>query len=134
MTENPSVRRRTMQAVRAKHTKPEMLVRSLVHRLGYRFRLHRSDLPGKPDLAFVSRRKVICVNGCFWHGHGCARGAREPKTNVEYWQQKIAGNKKRDTLNKRLLDKQGWRSLIVWECQLKNKKTLEARLSKFLRL
>ena len=94
--ETPEVRRRTMQAVKSENTGPELAVRRLAHSMGYRFRLHRKDLPGKPDLVFPRLRKVIFVHGCFWHGHDCARGARVPVQNRAYWTKKIKGNKVRD--------------------------------------
>ena len=91
--ETPEVRRRTMQAVKSENTGPELAVRRLAHRMGYRFRLHRKDLPGKPDLVFPRLRKAVFVHGCFWHGHDCARGARVPVQNSAYWTKKIAGNR-----------------------------------------
>jgi DNA mismatch endonuclease (patch repair protein) len=130
--ESPEVRRRTMQAVKSKDTVPELLVRSLAHRMGYRFRLHRKDLPGKPDLVFPERRKAIFVHGCFWHGHDCARGARVPKSNRDYWTKKIARNKERDLAACAALTHSGWTYLILWECDLGNGKELKARVRKFL--
>jgi DNA mismatch endonuclease (patch repair protein) len=130
--ESPEVRRRTMQAVKSKDTAPELLVRSLAHRMGYRFRLHRKDLPGKPDLVFPGRRKAIFVHGCFWHGHDCPRGARVPKSNRDYWTKKIARNKERDREACAALAHSGWTYLIVWECNLRNEKGLKAQVRKFL--
>src|SRR6266702_607040 len=98
-----------MSRVKGRDTKPELLVRKLLHAKGYRFRLHRKDLPGKPDIVFPARRKVIFVNGCFWHGHNCARGARMPATNREYWARKIARNQARDANQCVLLSNAGWR-------------------------
>jgi len=121
-----------MSRVRGKDTSPEKIVRSLAHRLGYRFRLHRSDLPGKPDVAFPSRRKVIFVHGCFWHGHQCARGNRKPKTNETYWREKIRRNVERDDKHKRDLALMGWRTLIIWECQIKDEEALRSALISFL--
>ncbi len=109
-----------MGRVHSRDTSPERAVRSLAHRLGYRFRLHRRDLPGAPDIVFPARGVVTFVHGCFWHGHGCARGKRVPKTNTGYWRLKISKNKMRDTLNRRRLRKLGWEILILWECQLSN--------------
>ena len=128
------VRSRTMAAVRSKDTKPEMLVRRAAHALGYRFRLHRKDLPGKPDLVFPSRKAVIFVDGCYWHGHDCKRGARMPKTNVEYWQAKIARNMKRDANNIATLEADGWQVLTIWECELKvaGRPRLTKRIQEFL--
>jgi len=120
-----------MRAVKSKDTVPEMIVRRLVHRLGYRYRLHRQDLPGKPDLTFRSRRKVVFMHGCFWHGHSCARGARIPKNNRDYWTAKIARNKARDADNLDRLRDTGWSVLTVWECEIKDA-GLESRLRAFL--
>ena len=130
--ESPDVRRRTMQAVKSKNTAPEIRVRSLAHRMGYRFRLHRKDLPGKPDMVFPARRKAIFVHGCFWHGHDCARGARVPKSNRDYWTAKIARNRERDRDSCAALASSGWAALVVWECDLRNEKKLKARVRKFL--
>lgn len=121
-----------MRAVKSGDTKPEMLVRRLVHSCGYRYRLHRADLPGKPDLVFAYRRKAIFVHGCFWHGHDCPRGARIPKSNTDYWLRKITRNQERDQANLAALRRQGWTSLIVWECQTKDLETLELCLTDFL--
>jgi DNA mismatch endonuclease, patch repair protein len=129
--ESPEVRRRTMQAVKDKDTGPELTIRRLVHRMGYRFRLHRKDLPGKPDLVFPRLRKVLFVHGCFWHGHDCARGARTPKTNRAYWLRKISRNRARDLKNLKKLTSAGWKFFIVWECQLKES-TYARKLSRFL--
>jgi DNA mismatch endonuclease, patch repair protein len=130
--ESPEVRRRTMQAVKSKDTAPELTVRRLAHRMGYRFRLHRKDLPGKPDLVFPARHRVIFVHGCFWHGHDCARGARIPRGNRDYWLDKIARNRARDQRNLERLTAAGWTSLVVWECNMRNEKELEARVRDFL--
>ncbi|MDJ0708030.1 MAG: DNA mismatch endonuclease Vsr [Leptolyngbyaceae cyanobacterium MO_188.B28] len=121
-----------MRAVKSGDTKPEMLVRRLVHGLGYRYRLHRADLPGKPDLVFSSQRKVIFVHGCFWHGHHCPRGARIPKSNTDYWLRKITRNQDRDQANLATLRHQGWSALVVWECQTKDMATLEPCIVNFL--
>lgn len=123
-----------MRAVKSSDTAPEMIVRRLVHRLGCRFRLHRRDLPGTPDLVLPRRRKVIFVNGCFWHGHDCARGARLPKTNADYWQAKIGRNISRDFRNLAALESAGWRVLTIWECEtVKTKRdALMATLVEFL--
>ncbi len=129
----PSAERsRIMRAVKSRDTGPEKAVRKLTHRMGYRFRLHRADLPGKPDLTFVSRRAVIFVNGCFWHGHSCKRGARVPKANRTYWTAKIARNVARDATNAAQLKAMGWRALDVWECQLKDESKLAAKIRRFL--
>jgi DNA mismatch endonuclease, patch repair protein len=107
-----------MRAVRSYDTKPELFVRRSLHSLGYRFRLHRKDLPGKPDLVFPSRRKVIFVHGCFWHGHDCKRGDRVPKNNREYWIAKIGRNRVRDKSNLKKLKRLGWKAKVIWECDL----------------
>jgi len=126
-----ATRSAVMAAVKSKNTKPEMRVRRLAHALGYRFRLHRKDLPGSPDLVFASRHKIIFVHGCFWHGHDCARGARQPKTNAEYWRAKIARNVTRDSASQKALQAAGWDVLALWECELKST-VLEDRLRAFL--
>jgi DNA mismatch endonuclease (patch repair protein) len=120
-----------MRAVKSRDTNPEMIVRRLVHRLGYRYRLHRQDLPGKPDLTFPGRRKVVFMHGCFWHGHDCARGARVPKNNRDYWTAKIARNQARDANECERLRAMGWSVLTVWECEIKDL-GLESRLRAFL--
>jgi len=132
MKETPEARSLVMRAVKGKDTVPEMTVRRMVHRMGFRFRLHRKDIAGKPDLVFSGLRKVIFVNGCFWHGHKCARGARQPKTNVAYWRAKIARNRARDEANAVKLQGAGWRSAIVWECELKDPMRVKRRLTRFL--
>ncbi len=127
-----ALRSRIMRAVKGRDTKPELRVRSLVHRLGYRYSLKRRDLPGSPDLALVARKAAIFVHGCFWHGHDCRRGAREPKTNVDYWRAKIARNVARDAETLRRLDEMGWRTLVIWECEMKDEAALRARLEAFI--
>jgi len=122
-----------MRAVKGSDTAPEMTVRSIAHRMGYRFRLHRKDLPGKPDLIFPRLSKVVFVHGCFWHGHDCARGARVPKANAEYWRMKIARNKLRDAASIAALEARGWRAAVIWECELKELARVRKQLSKFLR-
>ena len=133
MKETQEQRSRIMRAVRGRDTTAEITVRRLVHRMGYRFRLHRSDLPGKPDLVFPGLHKVVFVNGCFWHGHSCARGARAPKANAEYWRAKIARNSLRDAANIAALNASGWRTEVVWECELKELARIERQLAAFLR-
>ena len=133
MAETVELRRRVMQAVRSKNTKPEMKVRRMLHAQGYRYRLHKPDLPGSPDIAFPARRKVIFVNGCFWHGHSCKNGARMPKTNVDYWRSKIARNVERETENLNSLAELGWTTFTVWECEIKaDLEGLRDRLERFL--
>jgi len=123
-----------MSRVRSRDTKPELLVRKLVHGLGYRYRLHRKDLPGKPDLVFGPRRKVILVHGCFWHGHddpNC-KLARAPKSRVEFWGPKLARNRERDREVERRLNESGWEALTLWECELGDRPGLECRVRTFL--
>ena len=118
----PQKRAKNMRAIRSKGMKPEMIVRSITHHMGFRYRLHRSDLPGKPDLVFPDRRKAIFVHGCFWHQHTAktCKITRIPKSNLEYWIPKLERNNARDKKNRSALRKLGWDVLIVWECQLKN--------------
>jgi DNA mismatch endonuclease (patch repair protein) len=131
MTVDPE-RSRIMRAVKSRDTAPEMTVRRLVYSMGYRYRLHRKDLPGKPDLTFQSRRKVIFIHGCFWHGHDCKRGARVPKNNREYWETKIARNRARDSQHDEGLRREGWRILVVWECQIQEQTALIDLIRRFL--
>ena len=126
------LRSRTMRSVKAQDTTPEMKVRRLLHRMGYRYRLHRRDLPGKPDIVFASRRKVIFVHGCFWHGHSCKRGNRLPKTNAEYWKAKILRNVKRHAIQLNELATADWEALTLWECELSNDESIGQRLNAFL--
>ena len=121
-----------MASVRAKDTKPEMKVRRLLHGLGYRYRLHRADLPGRPDLVFPSRRKVVFVNGCFWHHHQNCKRASVPATNQDFWLTKLEQNRERDKSNIALLNESGWQSTTVWECQLEDLVTTTERLTSFL--
>jgi len=134
MTDNltPEQRRFNMSRIRSTNTRPELFVRSLVHRMGYRFRLHRRDLPGKPDLIFPSRRKVIFVHGCFWHMHDCRFGSVTPKSNADYWQNKRRSNVERDKGHVAALNNAGWQVFIVWECQIKSPEKLRENLLEFL--
>ncbi|MBM7324153.1 DNA mismatch endonuclease Vsr [Agrobacterium sp. S2] len=132
MVEHPEHRSWTMSRVKSKDTTPEMIVRRLAHNLGYRYRLHGANLPGKPDLVFACRRKVIFVHGCYWHGHDCRRGARTPSTRQEYWLPKLARNKERDARNVSSLEQDGWSVLIVWECEISDRVALADRLTAFL--
>ncbi|MFM0390759.1 very short patch repair endonuclease [Paraburkholderia phytofirmans] len=131
---SPTQRSERMGKIRSADTGPEMLVRRLVHGLGYRFRLHRSDLPGTPDLVFASRRKVVFVHGCFWHRHDdpACRLARLPKSRLEFWLPKLEGNKKRDDLVQKQLEAAGWSVMTIWECQLREAEALKHRISEFL--
>jgi DNA mismatch endonuclease (patch repair protein) len=129
---SPETRSHVMAAVRSKDTGPERAVRTLVFALGYRFRLHRKDLPGTPDLVFPGRKKVIFVNGCFWHFHNRCSAFREPKSRVEYWQEKLVKNRLRDRQNQKALRKLGWTLLVIWECEIKNLPRLRRRIVEFL--
>ena len=125
-------RSQIMSRISGKNTEPEIIVRSLIHKMGYRFRLHRRDLPGKPDIVLTKYKKVIFVNGCFWHGHeGCSR-AKRPTSNQNFWNEKLDKNIKRDTKNLFSLELLGWRTLVIWQCQTKNEKVLKKILTSFL--
>ncbi|HZH30443.1 MAG TPA: very short patch repair endonuclease [Pyrinomonadaceae bacterium] len=115
----PEQRRYNMSLIRNRNTRPEMIVRSMVHRMGYRYSLHRKELPGKPDLVFTRRRKIIFVHGCFFHMHDCPYGRVTPKTNAEFWQTKRLSNVERDKRNRVALEQQGWKIFEVWECMTK---------------
>ena len=121
-----------MRRIRKTDTKPEMVVRRLVHSLGYRYRLHRRDLPGTPDLVFPRLRSVILVHGCFWHQHDCPLGRKQPSANAEYWLPKLAGNVERDSLARARLQEQGWRVLVIWECETRDRTCLPDVLTRFL--
>lgn len=125
------VRRRIMASVQTKDTGPEMLVRRMLHALGYRYRLHRKDLPGSPDLVFPRLRKVVFVHGCFWHGHGCQWG-RLPQSKLDYWGPKIESNQKRDVRNVAALGEAGWRVLTIWQCELRDRERALEKLCAFL--
>jgi len=128
-------RRKCMSSIKGRDTKPEMIVRRMVHSFGYRYSLHRKDLPGKPDLVFSRSKKVIFVHGCFWHVHKCRYGKVKPKTNVQFWTDKRESNRMRDMRNRKLLKKMGWGTLIVWECwtrDIKKLQQLESRILSFL--
>lgn len=137
----PEHRSANMRAIRSKNMKPEMLVRTIVYGMGFRYRLHKKELPGKPDLSFPSKRKVIFVHGCFWHQHESRSGdaaafkckiARVPKSNIDYWKPKLERNKSRDKKHIRELKASGWKVLLVWECETKNSVVLEKKLRSFL--
>lgn len=130
----PAARSANMSRIRSKNTKPELAVRRLLSKLGYRYRLHRRDLPGKPDLVFSARRKVVLVHGCFWHGHDAddCPDRRAVKSNTAYWGSKIEGNIARDQRNSIELSRLGWSSLTLWECELRNETTVANRLTAFL--
>jgi DNA mismatch endonuclease, patch repair protein len=124
----PSQRSALMSKVRGKNTRPEELVRSLLHRMGFRFRLHRKDLPGTPDIVLPKYRTVIFVHGCFWHRHADCKKSSMPQTNKNFWGKKLARNVERDAEVAGELTRTGWRVLVVWECELKNPEVLSARL------
>jgi len=122
-----------MRLIRSKDTKPEVIVRSTLHKLGYRFRLHKKDLPGKPDIVLKKYNTIIFVHGCFWHQHkGCKR-ATIPKTNREYWLPKLEKNKKKDQKYRFLLKKMGWNVITIWECETKDKKKLQKKIKSIFR-
>jgi DNA mismatch endonuclease (patch repair protein) len=121
-----------MRAVHGRNTRPEILVRQIAFGLGYRFRLHRADLPGKPDIAFPGRQKAIFVHGCFWHQHKGCRRATVPKSNRGFWRKKLGRNIARDATQLAAIRKRGWRALVVWECEIKNKHRLGAKMKRFL--
>lgn len=126
-----AARSATMRAVKSKNTSPEMRVRRLLHKAGYRYRLHRADLPGKPDIVFPARRKIVFLHGCFWHGHDCRPKIR-PTSNTAYWTPKIEGNMARDARNIEALREAGWQVLVLWECQLKDETIVLKTLTAFL--
>jgi DNA mismatch endonuclease, patch repair protein len=128
----PTARSTLMSRIRGADTKPEIIVRSLLHRMGYRFRLHRRDLPGTPDIVLPRPATVVFVHGCFWHRHKNCKGATTSKTRVKFWQSKFATNVERDARNRRDLRRLGWRSVIVWECELHQPDKLERRLARLL--
>ena len=125
-------RSRVMSKVHGRDTKPEMVVRRLTHSMGYRYRLHRKDLPGKPDLVFPSRRKAILVHGCFWHGHDCKSGQTRPQSNREFWDKKLDQNKLRDAKNQADLLAMGWSVCVIWGCQTKDVERLRKCIREFL--
>lgn len=129
---SPGHRSWNMSRIRGKDTKPELIVRRLLYAEGFRYRLHAADLPGRPDIVFRSRKKVIFVHGCFWHQHSECRNATIPKTRTEFWNTKLAGNVNRDKLVVKELHEKGWASLIIWECQTSNPEVLRDKLGEFL--
>jgi DNA mismatch endonuclease (patch repair protein) len=121
-----------MSRIRGKDTKPELVVRSMLHRMGYRFRLHRRDLPGRPDIVFVRLKRVVFVHGCFWHMHRCKYGRVTPAINAKFWAAKRRGNVERDRRNARKLRRKGWKVLSTWECEIRDLSRLERRCALFL--
>jgi DNA mismatch endonuclease, patch repair protein len=128
----PERRSANMRAIRSKGMKPEVAVRKIVRSLGFGYRLHRKDLPGKPDLAFIGRRKVIFVHGCFWHQHSACREGRRPNSNLAYWEPKLARNEERDAANIEALTVLGWRTLVIWECEISELEALTSKIRNFL--
>jgi DNA mismatch endonuclease (patch repair protein) len=129
---NPTQRSFNMSRICSRDTRPEMIVRSIVHRMGYRYSLHKKSLPGKPDLVFVRYRKIIDVHGCFFHMHDCRYGRVVPATNVEFWKTKRQSNYDRDQRNFKALKREGWKMMIVWECETRNLAKLSKRIERFL--
>jgi DNA mismatch endonuclease (patch repair protein) len=129
---DPTRRSENMRRIRSKDMKPELVVRSLVHQLGFRFRLHRRELPGSPDLVFPRHRKIVFVHGCFWHQHSGCREGRVPNTRKEYWEPKLSRNRERDQTSLAALSQSGWSTLVVWECETKDTEALASRLRAFL--
>ena len=129
---SPEARSRNMSKIRNADTGPEMIVRRLIYSMGYRYRLHRRDLPGCPDLVFEGRRKIIFVHGCFWHRHPDCKYAYRPKTRTEFWANKLESNRLRDERNLEELGKMGWECLIIWECEITKTESLREKISAFL--
>jgi len=129
---SPEKRSAVMRRVKGRDTTPELKVRRQLTALGARYRLHRKDLPGKPDIVMAGRRLAIFVHGCFWHGHDCARGARVPKANRDYWLGKVGRNRERDVVNRAALEAADWRVETVWECEMKDEAALTERLRALL--
>jgi DNA mismatch endonuclease (patch repair protein) len=125
---SPARRSAMMSRIQSRDTAPEMLVRKTAHRLGYRFRLHRRDLPGSPDLVFPARKKIVFVHGCFWHSHEGCKLAYRPKSNIEFWDTKLRKNRERDVRVKGELESMGWDVLIIWECETVDENLVISRL------
>jgi DNA mismatch endonuclease, patch repair protein len=132
-TRTPEQRRRIMQSVGTRDTGPELTVRRILYRLGFRYRLNARSLPGKPDIVFPGRKRAIFVHGCFWHGHGCSKG-QPPKSRLRYWGPKLRANRERDASQLLALRSLGWRVLTVWQCETRNPQALGARLCRFLKM
>lgn len=131
-TRTKEKRSEIMSSVHSKDTGPELVVRKLIHGMGYRYRLHVKGLPGKPDIVMIGRKKIIDVRGCFWHGHSGCQYGRLPKSREDFWAAKIERNRERDAENLKLLEGDGWGVLVVWQCELKNLETLKAKLHEFI--
>lgn len=130
----PEKRSQVMASIKSGNTKPELMVRSILHRLGFRFRLHRKDLPGRPDIVLAKHRTVVFVHGCFWHMHSGCREGRLPNSRREFWSAKLNANALRDVRNAKALEEIGWRVITVWECELKDRAVLVDRLVRELNL
>jgi DNA mismatch endonuclease Vsr len=128
----PAARRRLMSAIRGRDTKPELMVRRLLHKLGYRFRVNKRQFSARPDVLFISRKKAVFVHGCFWHAHEVCRSGRTPSTRSEYWKGKLSANKARDARVIQELESHGWEALVLWECQLKNEEWVAETVVSFL--
>lgn len=128
---SPEQRRRTMAAVKGRDTTPELIVRNMLHKAGFRFRLHRKDLPGSPDIVLPKYQIVIFVHGCFWHQHRGCKGAERPISNRDYWQSKLDRNMARDEKNAAKLRELGWKPVVIWECETKNKMLLAEKINNF---
>lgn len=131
-TLTPAERSERMSRVRSEDTKPEMLVRRVVHGMGYRYRLHVQGLPGRPDLVFPGRGKIIFVHGCFWHRHGSCKNTRWPKSKLDFWKPKLEANNRRDRANEKALRAMGWKVMVLWECQLQDMAWVSKRIRRFL--
>lgn len=127
-------RSKNMRAIKGRDTGPELIVRRLLHAMGYRFRLHRRDLPGSPDVVLPRHRVAVLIHGCFWHRHSCSRGRSKPRTRRAFWRTKFAGNEVRDRRSLRALRREGWRVIVVWECQTGEVDRLRERLARFLQV
>jgi len=129
----PELRSANMRRIRSKDTMPELLVRAICRKLGFNgYRIHRRDIPGSPDIAWIGRKQAVFINGCFWHGHSCKDGIRKPKSNAEYWSNKISSTRKRDWRHWMELADKGWTVLVIWECELRDIPEIEARLTHFV--
>lgn len=126
------IRSKIMGAVKTSDTRPELLIRKSLHRMGFRYALHRRDLPGTPDLVFPKKRKIVFVHGCFWHGHGCSKG-KPPKSRLSYWLPKIETNRKRDRKTARKLRRAGWSVMIVWQCETGDPEKIVGKIARFLK-
>jgi DNA mismatch endonuclease (patch repair protein) len=131
-TLTPIERSERMRRVKGRDTKPERRLRALVWRLGYHYRKHRRDIPGNPDLAFVGRKRAIFLHGCFWHRHDCPSGRRAPKSRVAFWTKKFQQNVARDTVVAKALKRAGWKSLVIWECEIRKPELIERKIRRFL--